>query len=92
MKSIPRHENQHTAAMWWTVEHVAINVELGRGRGRGRGGGVMVVYIVFSSYFCFPCNVHLYLYQLISIIFCILFVRLPFCVSPYIFCNLETNM
>jgi len=25
MKSIPRHENQHTAAMWWTVNHVASN-------------------------------------------------------------------
>ena len=34
MKSIPRHENQHTAAMWlwWTVDHVAvINVESGGG-------------------------------------------------------------
>jgi len=76
VKSIPRHENQHTAAMWWTVDHVASNQQSGV-----EGGGGMVVYIVhryalcYSCYFCFPCDVHLYLSQLISIgILYILFV------------------
>ena len=46
MKSIPRHENQHTAAMWWTIDHVASNQSgIGEGSG-GKGGGGMAVYIV----------------------------------------------
>ena len=48
MKSIPRHENQHTVAMWWTVDHVASNQ-----CGVGEGGGVMVAYIVLLLLFLF---------------------------------------
>ena len=48
MKSIPRHENQHTVAMWWTVDHVASNQF-----GVGEGGGVMVAYIVLLLLFLF---------------------------------------
>jgi len=47
MNSIPRHENQHTAAMWWTVNHVASN-QCGV-----REVGGMVVYIVLLLLFLF---------------------------------------
>ena len=50
MKSIPRHEKQRTAAMWWTVDHVASNQ---CGVREGEGGGVMVVYIVLLLLFLF---------------------------------------
>ena len=49
MKSIPWHENQHTAAMWWTVDHVASN-QCGV---REVEGGGMVVYIVLLLLFLF---------------------------------------
>jgi len=49
MKSIPRHENQHTAAMWWTVDHVASNQ-----CGVRRGGGDGCLHCVTLAIFVFP--------------------------------------
>ena len=86
MKSFPGHENQHIAATWWTVNHVASN-QCGVGE-----GGRWLFTLCYSCCFCFPCNIRLYLYQLISMgILYILFVWLLFCVSPYIYCKVEMN-
>jgi len=50
MKSIPRHGNQHTAAMWWTVNHVASNQQSVKSRS---SRGWMVVYIGLQLLFLF---------------------------------------
>ena len=52
MKSIPRHENQHTVAMWWTVDHVASNQQSVKSRSsRGVDG---CLHWVTIAIFVFP--------------------------------------
>jgi len=53
MKSIPRHENQHIAGMWWTVDHVASN-QCGVGEGGGGGGIVVYIVLLLIAIFVFP--------------------------------------
>ena len=73
VKSIPRHENQRTAAMWWTVDHVAsdqqsVESRVGGGNGCLHGAYICIVLLLL---FCFPCDVHLYLYLSSSaLVFC----------------------
>ena len=91
VKSIPRHENQHTAAMWWTVDHVASNqqsVESRRGEGDGCLRCVTLAIFVFPVMFiCIFISAHQHWYFVHPV--CMITVL---CVSPYFYCNLEMNI